>query len=332
MKLASLPNGTPDGAPVLVSNNLQQAVALDSLAKNTLDIIERWQELSPKLAQLSNQLNSGELANAFAFDATNALAPLPRTWQWLDGSVFLNHGELMQKAFHLEPIADVEKYPLMYQGGSDDFTGPCANISCPDESLGLDFEGEFAVIVDEVPLGVSVGEAAKHIVLVVLLNDISLRALAPREMKTGFGFVQAKPTCSFSPVAITPDELNGAWQNNKVNLPLNVEWNGQWFGNPNGSEMHFNFAELIAHAAKTRRLSAGTIIGSGTVSSYDRSQGSACISERRALDVIEFGEIKTPFLKHGDQVLISATDASGNQPFGEINQRVHIDSAANNNK
>lgn len=324
MKLATLKNQTPDGRLVLVSRDLSQATDVTHLAPTMQYAIEHWSELEPALKEVNETLNSGTIASAFAFETAQAEAPLPRAWQWLDGSLFLSHGELMQKAFNHDPIEDADVIPLVYQGAGDDFRGPNDDIELPSEAHGIDFEGEFAVIVDEVPMGTPADQALNHVRLITMVNDVSLRALAPREMKTGFGFLQAKPSTSFAAVAITPDELGDAWRDGRIHLPLHVSWNGEWFGHPHGGAMHFGFHELIAHAAFTRRLSAGTVLGSGTVSNHDRSVGSACISERRAIDVIEHGEIRTDFMKFGDQIRMHATLPDGSEPFGAIDQRVSL--------
>lgn len=322
MKLATLQDKSRDGRLVIVSKDLRLAVDAGSSAPTLQVAIDHWADVVDELRQRYDALNNNELAAAFDFDVSQAMAPLPRAWQWLDGSCFLTHGERMQKAFHLEPIADADTIPLMYQGAGDDFLGPCDDILLPSETHGIDFEGEFAVLVDEVPMGCSVEQALPHVKLILQLNDISLRSLAPREMKTGFGFVQAKATTSFAPVAVTPDELGPAWSNGRIDLPLRVEWNGEWFGHPHGGEMHFGFDQLIAHAALTRRLSAGTVIGSGTVSNSDLSAGAACISEKRALEMIEFGEPRTGFMQFGDRVNMEALDLEGKPLFGAINQQV----------
>lgn len=322
MKLATLKDQTPDGRLVLVSRDLTKAIDVSHVAPTLQQAIEQWQDVEPVLRELEQPLNAGQLDDTFTFDTAQAEAPLPRTWQWLDGSLFLSHGELMQQAFNLEPIEGADTIPLIYQGAGDDFRGPNDDIVLPAEEHGIDFEGEFAVIVDEVPMGTPADQALDHVRLITMVNDVSLRALAPREMKTGFGFVQAKPSTSFAAVAITPDELGDAWRDGRIHLPLHITWNGEWFGHPNGSAMHFGFHELIAHAALTRRLSAGTILGSGTVSNHDRSVGSACISERRAIDVIEHGEVRTAFMKFGDRVRIAAALADGSEPFGAIEQQI----------
>jgi fumarylacetoacetate (FAA) hydrolase len=228
----------------------------------------------------------------------------------------------MERAFNTAPIPDFETVPVMYQGASDDFLGPHEDVAMPDESLGIDFEGEFGVIVDRVPMGVSPREALGGIRLLVQLNDWSLRALGPREMKTGFGFLQAKPSTSFAPVAITPDELGPDWLDGRIRLDLEVEWNGEAFGRPNGREMNFDFGQLVAHAARTRKLGAGTIVGSGTVSNADRAAGSACIAERRVIEILDHGEARTGFMRFGDRVRMQARTQDGEAPFGTIEQGV----------
>ena len=322
MKFATLKDGSRDGRLLLVSRDLAWAVDASDIAPTLQTAVEHWLRVEADLRARYDALNQGALANAFAFDSAAVSAPLPRAWQWLDGSCFLSHGELMQKAFHLDPIEGVEHTPLMYQGAGDDFLGPRDDIPLPSESHGIDFEGEFAVLTDEVPMGCSAEQAMAHIRLVLQLNDVSLRALAPREMKTGFGFVQAKSSSSFAPVAVTPDELGEAWHDGRVHLPLKIEWNGQWFGHPHGGAMHFGFHQLVAHAALTRRLSAGTLIGSGTVSNADRTVGSACISERRAIEMIEQGAPQTGFMRFGDRVRMEARDLEGHPLFGAIDQQV----------
>jgi fumarylacetoacetate (FAA) hydrolase len=320
MKLASLKGGK-DGRLVVVSRDLQQSVDARAIAPTLLDALERWAECEPRLQKLYARLNAGHVDGASAFDPRQAAAPLPRAPQWCDGSAFLNHGRLMETAFNLSPIPDMETIPLIYQGGSDDFLGATDDIPLPDEAHGIDFEGEYGVIVREVPLGASAQLARSRIVLLVQINDVSLRAFGPREMKTGFGFFQAKPSSSFAPVAVTPDEIGEHWRDARVHLDLRIECNGTWFGNPNGAEMNFGFDELIAHAAATRRLSAGTIIGSGTVSNAGGQKGSACIAERRAIETIEHGVPKTPFMRFGDRVRMEARQ-DGHCVFGVIDQRI----------
>jgi fumarylacetoacetate (FAA) hydrolase len=249
------------------------------------------------------------------------MAPLPRCYQWLDGSTFANHGSLMERAFNNGINNEYERFPLVYQGASDDFLGPCEDVRLPSESDNMDFEAEIAVIVDEVPMGTPQGQVAPHIKLLMLVNDVSLRAFASREMKTGFGWLQAKPSSSFSPVAVTPDELGSAWVGGRVELPLQVRRSGEWFGHPNGNEMTFNFFRLIEHTAYSRCLRAGTVIGSGTVSNASRTAGSACIAERRAIETLDEGGAKTSFLRFGESVRIEMLDAAKRSIFGAIEQR-----------
>ncbi|MGM9490334.1 fumarylacetoacetate hydrolase family protein [Ideonella sp. YS5] len=323
MKLATLRDGTPDGRLVVVSRDLSQAVEAGAIAPNLLQALCRWNEVQAPLQSLYEQLHAGTAAGAFDFDSAHCMAPLPRSPQWLDGSAFLNHGRLMERAFNTRPIPKFESVPVMYQGASDDFLGPHDDVSLPSEADGIDFEGEFGVVVDEVPMGVTSEEALGCIRLVVQINDWSLRALGPHEMATGFGFLQAKPSTSFAPVAVTPDELGDGWSDGRVKLDLHVQFNGQRFGEPNGREMNFHFGELIAHAARTRRLSPGSIIGSGTVSNESRAAGSACIAERRVIEILDQGEARTPFMRFGERVRMQARLADGREgPFGVIDQRV----------
>jgi fumarylacetoacetate (FAA) hydrolase len=321
MKLATLKSDHKDGRLVVVSRDLQRAVDATDIAPSLLAAIEHWAACAPQLQHLYDDLNEGEASGAFDFDPRHAAAPLPRAPQWCDGSAFLNHGRLMEKAFNIPPIPDMDKIPLMYQGGSDDMLGACDDVPLPDESHGIDFEGEFGVIVDEVPMACAPDLARRKILLLVQINDVSLRAFGPREMRTGFGFFQAKPSSSFAPVAVTPDEIGEAWRDARVHVDLAIDFNGQWFGDPNGSEMNFGFDQLVAHAAATRRLRAGTIIGSGTVSNAGGKKGSACIAERRAIETIANGEPKTPFMKFGDRVRMEAR-WQGRPVFGAIDQRI----------
>lgn len=320
MKLASLKGGK-DGRLVVVSRDLRQAADASAVAPTLLAALEDWKACEPRLQALYETLNAGRAPGAFAFDPAEAAAPLPRAPQWCDGSAFLNHGMLMQTAFNLPPLPEVETVPLMYQGSSDDLLGPHDDIPLPDEAHGIDFEGEFGVIVDEVPMSSTPEQARGRIRLLVQVNDVSLRAMAPFEMKRGFGFFQAKPSSSFAPVAVTPDEIGDAWKDARVHLDLAIEWNGQWFGDPNGGEMNFGFDRLIAHAATTRKLSAGTIIGSGTVSNAGGKKGSACIAERRAIETIAGGAPKTSFMKFGDRVRMEAR-WQDKSVFGAIDQRI----------
>lgn len=318
MRLATRANDTPDGELVIVSADGRRCLPAGSAWPNLLTAIADWDEAEPHLRAATEALEAGEGA---ILDPISLRAPLPRSWQWLDGSAFATHGELMQIAFGLDPL-DADR-PLMYQGMSDRFLGPRDDVPVPDEALGIDFEGEFGVIVGRVPMGVTVEQAARHIRLVVQINDWSLRAIAPIEMKTGFGWIQAKPACSVAPFAVTPNALGEGWRHGRVCLDLSVDWNGESFGRVSGEEMAFSFPQLIAHAARTRELVAGTIIGSGTVSNADyATRGSACISERRAIEIISGGSPQTPFMSFGDSVRMEAIDRAGNRPFGAIDQRV----------
>lgn len=321
MKLGTIANGTPDGQLVVVSRDLNSAVAATGVAATLQDALERWSTVAPQLAALAGELEQGDRRDAFRFEAARALAPLPRAWQWLDGSAYDSHGELMQKVFKLDPTPNDR--PLMYQGVSDKFYGPGEDVPFPSEEDGIDFEGEFGVIVDETPLGVSPEEAAAHIRLIVQINDWSLRALAPVEMKTGFGWVQAKPPCAMAPVAVTPDGLGAAWRDGRVDLPLFVDWNGRRFGAAQGYPMSWSFPQLVAHAARTRRLVAGTVIGSGTVSNSNyREVGSSCIAERRGIELEDRGAAETGFMRFGDTVRMEARTADGGPLFGAIEQKV----------
>ena len=323
MKFATLNDGTLDGRLLLVSRDGSRAVATAGIVPTLIDALRHWATVRAPLQALADALDSGSAPRSFAFDPAACAAPLPRSPQWLDGSAFLNHGRLMEQAFNTPPIPDFDTVPVMYQGASDDFLGPHDDVPLPSEVHGIDFEGEFGVVCGPVPMGVSPEAALGCIRLVVQLNDWSLRALGPHEMKTGFGFLQAKPSTAFAPVAVTPDELGEAWQGGRVGMKLHVQWNGERFGEPDGGEMNFHFGQLVAHAARTRRLSAGCIIGSGTVSNRARSAGSACIAERRVIEKIDLGAIHTPFMRYGDRVRMQARFADGRDgPFGVIDQRV----------
>jgi fumarylacetoacetate (FAA) hydrolase len=322
MKLATYRNGRPDGCLMVVSSDLSSAVDASALAPNLLQAMQEWDRVAPQLQQVSDALNAGRAPRAVAFEPARCMAPLPRCFQWCDASAFLNHGRLMERAFNTPPIPDFETIPVMYQGASDDFLGPQDPVPLPDEALGIDFEGEFGVIVGPVPMGATPAQALGAVRLLVQLNDWSLRALGPREMKSGFGFLQAKPSTSFAPVAITPDELGDAWRDGRVHLDLEVQWNDRAFGHPNGREMNFGFGELVAHAARTRRLAAGAIVGSGTVSNVAREAGSACIAERRVIEIIDHGEARTSFMRFGDRVRMQARGPGGELPFGVIEQEV----------
>lgn len=321
MKLATLKDGTRDGRLVVVSRDLARAADAADVAPTLLAAIERWDAVENQLRDRFDALESGSVAGD-AFDPCAAHAPLPRAPQWIDGSVFQNHGRLMAQALHPGRENSYEEYPLVYQGASDDFIGPCDDVVVADESDGIDFEGEVAVIVDEVPMRTRAADADAHIKLLLLCNDVSLRGYVARELATGFGFFNAKPSSAFSPVAVTPDELGDAWRGGRFELPLRIHWNGEWFGHPNAREMTFTFHQLIEHVTRSRRLRAGTIIGSGTVSNEDRSAGSACIAERRAIELIEQGAPQTQFMRFGDRVRVEMLDADGVSVFGAIDQRI----------
>jgi fumarylacetoacetate (FAA) hydrolase len=318
MQLATARSEGADGLLVAVSSDHRRVLSADSAAPCLLAAMDRWEHVEPHLRRLGERLEAGEGEPLSAFTLA---APLPRAWQWLDGSVYPTHAELMQIAFGLDPI-DSDR-PLMYQGISDRFYGPTDDVKLPSEEHGIDFEGEFGVIVDHVPMGTSAADALQHIKLVVQINDWSLRAIAPVEMKTGFGWIQAKPACSMAPFAVTPDELGNQWQDGRVCLDLHIDWNGRNFGRANGRPMLFGFHELVAHAALTRDLVAGTVIGSGTVSNENcREVGSSCISEVRAIEMIDEGQPKTGFMRFGDQVKMEGRTADGAAPFGAIDQKV----------
>lgn len=326
MKLATLRTGSRDGQLLVVSRDLSRAVAVPQIASTMQAALDDWAHIEPRLREVAEALESGKSvtgAQVFPLDPAALMAPLPRAYHWVDGSAYVNHVELVRKARGAEMPASFWTDPLVYQGGSDDLLGACADVPVPSEEFGIDLEGEVAVVTDDVPMGTTRAQAAEHIKLVMLVNDWSLRNLIPGELAKGFGFYQSKPSTAFSPVAVTPDELEDAWRDSVVHLPLVVEINGKPFGRPNaGVDMTFDFARLIEHITKTRNARAGTIIGSGTVSNYDRSLGSACIAERRMLEQIEHGKPVTPFLKFGDRVRIEMFDAQGRSIFGAIDQRV----------
>ena len=321
MRLASLKQGR-DGRLVVVSRDLARYIDATAIAPTLQSALDEWTRIYPQLSALAERLNSAaDIGDAFAPSA--CAAPLPRAYQWADGSAYVNHMELVRKARGAEMPESFWTDPLMYQGGSDSFIGPEDPILMQSEAWGMDFEAEVAVVTGDVPMGVSPDDAARHIQLIMLVNDVSLRNLIPEEIAKGFGFFHAKPSSSFSPLAVTPDELGSAWDGRKLHLPLRVELNGVLIGAPNaGVDMTFDFAELIAHAAKSRPLAAGTIIGSGTVSNLDRSSGSCCLAEVRMLEILNQGQAQTPFLKFGDEVRIFMLDGDGESVFGDILQTV----------
>jgi len=323
MKLGSLKAGGRDGTLVVVSRDLRRAVPAAQAAATLQGALDRWAEASPILAGIADRLEAGLLPNALALEPAMLAAPLPRAYQFVDGSAYVVHVELVRRARGVELPPSFWRDPLMYQGGSDGFLGPTDPIPLASEDWGIDFEAEVAVITDDVPMGVGTAAAAAHIRLVLLLNDISLRNLIPAELAKGFGFVQSKATSSFAPVAVTPDELGPAWRDGKLHRPLLSFRNGEPFGRPDaGTDMVFDFPALIAHAARTRRLGAGTIIGSGTVANRDPAVGASCIAERRTRELLADGRATTPFLRFGERVRIEMLDDAGASLFGAIDQAV----------
>ena len=322
MKLASLNYGR-DGLLLVVSRDLRKAVAVPGIASTLQAALDDWSDLRAPLEEVYRQLNAGLCEESLEFSARDCHSPLPRAFQWADGSAYVNHVELVRQARGAEMPASFWQEPLLYQGGGDSFLPPQAPIVLADEAWGIDLEAEIAVITDDVPMGVSVAEAAQHIQLLMLVNDVSLRNLIPAELAKGFGFYQSKPASSFSPLAVTPDELGSAWRDGKLHGALRSSVNGVLLGQPDaGVDMTFNFPTLIAHAARTRALGAGSIIGSGTVSNYDRGAGSSCLAERRMLEQLAEGQAQTPFLRFGDWVRIEMLDEQGQSIFGAIEQQV----------
>lgn len=323
MKLGTLKKGGRDGTLIVVSRDLSRAVPVPDIAATLQAALDNWDRASAALVDVAASLEAGPVDAEFEFDPAAVSSPLPRAYHWVDGSAYVNHVELVRKARGAEMPESFWHDPLVYQGGSDDFIGPRDDVPVPSEEFGIDMEAETAVITGDVPMGTSSGDADKHIKLLMILNDVSLRNLIPGELAKGFGFYQSKPSTAFSPVAVTPDELGDAYSDGTFKLPLNTHLNGELFGAPDcGTDMTFNFKQLIAHVSKTRRLGAGTIIGSGTISNYDRSKGSSCIAEKRMLETIEDGKPSTPFMSFGDTVRIEMLDSDGNSIFGAIDQMV----------
>ncbi len=323
MKLATLRTGARDGELIVVNRQLTRAVKVPHLALTLQAALDKWSTVEDKLRATYKKLNTGGCAEDFALDALTLESPLPRAYQWADGSAYVNHMELVRKARGVEMPENFWTDPLMYQGGSDAFLGPKDPILVANEAWGIDFEAEVGVIVNDVRMGITPDEAKASILLVLLINDVSLRNLIPAELGKGFGFFQSKPSSAFSPVAVTPDELGAAWDGGKIHLPLITHFNEKPFGMPNaGVDMTFDFPSLIAHAAKTRPLSAGAIIGSGTVSNVDRSKGSSCLAERRMLEIIKDGKATTEFMHFGDRVRIEMFDEENQSIFGAIDQTV----------
>jgi fumarylacetoacetate (FAA) hydrolase len=323
MKLASYKDGSRDGQLVVVSRDLATAHYATAIATRLQQVLDDWGFLSPQLEELSLSLNQGRARHAFAFEPDRCMAPLPRAFQWADGSAFINHVELVRRARGAEVPESFYTDPLMYQGASDDFLGPTDPIVCPDEAWGIDFEAEVAVLTGDVAMGTAPDAALEGIRLLLLANDVSLRHLIPAELGKGFGFVQSKPATAFSPVAATPDELGAAWQGGRVHLDVESVWNGRRVGLCDaGPEMTFHFGQLLAHLCKTRNVRAGSIVGSGTVSNKDWSRGYSCIAEQRAIETIETGAPKTDFMKYGDTIRIEMRGGDGKTVFGAIEQRV----------
>jgi fumarylacetoacetate (FAA) hydrolase len=323
MKLASYKDGSRDGQLVVVSRDLSLAHFATGIATRLQQVLDDWNFLSPQLEDLYTTLNHGRARHAFPFDPAMCMAPLPRAYQWADGSAFINHVELVRKARNAEVPESFYTDPLMYQGGSDDFLGPCDNIVVPSEKMGIDFEAEVAVITGDVPMGTNADEALEGIRLLMIANDVSLRNLIPAELAKGFGFFQSKPATAFGPVAVTLDEVGSAWNGGRLHLPLQSTWNGKRVGLCDaGPEMTFHFGQLIAHLCKTRNVRAGSIIGSGTVSNKDWTHGYSCVAEKRAIETIEHGEPKTEFMKFGDTIRIEMKGLDGQTVFGAIDQAV----------
>ncbi|MBX9769028.1 MAG: fumarylacetoacetate hydrolase family protein [Bdellovibrionales bacterium] len=321
MKLASLKDPkSRDGHPVLVKKDNSVALSLKDVVPSVREAVENWKDVLPLLQKKQTQMDAG--GGTFQVDWSQFHSPLPRAFQWADGSAFIHHIKLVRKARGAPLPETLLSVPLMYQGGSDAFLAPTEDIPMVDFSHGVDFESEVAVVTSDVPMGTSADAALKHILLVLIVNDVTLRGLVVDELAQGFGFFQSKPSSAFGPLALTPDELGPHWKNGRVHLPLHTEYNGQFFGRPDAGEMHFHFGQLIAHAARTRDLRAGTIIGSGTVSNDHPGVGSSCLVEKRMIEKIGTGEFKTPFMKAGDTVKIEMRDPEGRNLFGTIQQRV----------
>jgi len=323
MKLATLKDGSRDGQLAVVSRDLSRVHFATGIAGTMQRLLDDWNFLSPQLEDLYATLNDGKARHAFDFDPRRCMAPLPRAFQWVDGSAYLNHVELVRKARGAEMPASFFDDPLMYQGGSDDFLGPCDDAVFASTDWGIDFEAELAVVTGDVPIGATPAAALESVRLLLLVNDWSLRQLIPAELAKGFGFLQGKPATAFGPVAATPDELGDAWQGGRVHLALESRWNGRRVGLTDaGPEMSFHFGQLIAHVAKTRRLRAGSIVGSGTVSNRDWSHGWSCIAEQRAIETIASGAPKTAFMQLGETIRIEMLGRDGQTVFGAIAQRV----------
>ena len=322
MKLATRKNGTRDGELVVVSRDNTRGVSASDIAPTMQHALDDWDRIAPKLEARFAALQAGALDGEFEVDTTALESPLPRAYAWIDGSAYINHIVLVRKARGAEPPETLETDPLVYQGGSDTFLGPRDDIPWGDASWGLDFESEVAVITGDVPMGTKASEAAQHVKLLMLVNDVSLRGLIPPELKKGSGFYVSKPSTAFGPFAVTPEELGESFDDGRIHLDMLTDYKNEWYGNPNaGPEMHFSFYDLIQHCSQTRALGAGTIIGSGTVSNVDRARGSSCLAEKRMIEKIDTGEFRTPFMVPGDTVKIRMLKGDANI-FGTIEQTV----------
>lgn len=323
MKLGSLKAGGRDGTLVVVSRDLSRAVRAEAIAATLQAALDDWSQAEPRLRALAAALEAGTAEGAFALDAQALAAPLPRAYEFLDGSAYLPHVERVRRARGAEVPASFYHDPLMYQATSAGFHGPRDPVLVPSEDFGIDLEAEIVVVTDDVPMGVPPAQAAAHLRLVGLVNDVSLRNLIPDELAKGFGFLQSKPRSALSPVFVTPDELGDAWRGSKLHLPLVTHVNGAWFGAPEaGEDMQFDFAQLVAHAARTRPLTAGTLVGSGTIANHDTSRGASCFAERRVVEALRDGSPSTPFMAFGDVVRIEMFDRDGASIFGAIEQRI----------
>ena len=323
MKLGSLKEGGRDGTLIVVSRDLSRAVRATGIAATLQLALEDWSNLAPRLNALSESLNHGDADGVFDLDFNALAAPLPRAYEFVDGSAYLPHVERVRRARGAEVPESFYTDPLMYQATSASFHGPRDAVRVVSEDYGIDLEAEIVVVTDDVPMAVTPAQAAEYIQLIGLVNDVSLRNLIPGELAKGFGFLQSKPRSALSPVFVTPDELGDAWRDNKLHLPLLTHINGEWFGAPEaGVDMQFDFSQLVAHAAKTRPLSAGTIVGSGTIANQDTSKGASCFAEQRVVETLRDGHPSTPFMNFGDVVRIEMLDAQGNSLFGAIEQQI----------
>ncbi|MGY0557925.1 fumarylacetoacetate hydrolase family protein [Lysobacter sp. A421] len=323
MKLGSLKEGGRDGTLVVVSRDLKHAVRATGIADTLQRALEDWSNIAPRLSALSEALNAGNAEAAFELDTAQLAAPMPRAYEFVDGSAYLPHVERVRRARGAEVPESFYTDPLMYQGVSAGFLGPRDPVRVPSEEHGIDLEAELVVVTDDVPMAVTPEQAAGHIQLIGLINDVSLRNLIPGELAKGFGFLQSKPRSTLSPVLVTPDELGDNWRDSKLHLPMLTHVNGKWFGAPlAGVDMQFNFGELVAHAARTRPLCAGAIVGSGTIANEDTSLGASCFAELRTVETLRDGKPTTPFMSFGDTVRIEMLDANGDSIFGAIDQRI----------